>query len=338
MRIEPQASLRAHNTFGIEAVAKWLAEVRTLDELRALLAEPRLAAEPKLVLGGGSNILLTRDFDGLVIRNRLPGIAVVRQDHEHAWVRAAAGEVWHDLVRFAVERGLGGIENLALIPGQVGAAPMQNIGAYGVELAETCESVEAVDATSGAPLTLTNADCEFGYRDSVFKRRLRGRVVVTAVTLRLARRPRLRLDYGDLRRTLDEMGAAAPDVRAVSAAVVRIRTSKLPDPRTIGNAGSFFKNPVLAGEAFAALAAQHADLPHYAQPDGRIKVPAGWLIERCGWKGRTLGRAGVHDRHALVLVNRGGATGAEVLHLAQEIQRSVKERFGIQLEPEVNLI
>jgi len=338
MRIEANASLRHRNTFAVEATAKWFAEVRSADDFRALLSDPRVAGERKLVLGGGSNILFSRDFAGLVVKNSIPGIEVLAESEEHVRVRAAAGEAWHDLVMFCVERDLGGLENLSLIPGLVGAAPIQNIGAYGVDMAETCESVEALHLATGERALFAAADCEFGYRDSIFKRKHRGQFLITGVTLRLSRTPSFRIAYGDLQRTLDEMRVSELTVKAVSDAVIRIRSAKLPDPRVAGNAGSFFQNPVIAGEDFERLAVRHPRLPGYPQEDGAMRVPAGWLIEACGWKGKTLGRAGVHAAHALVLVNRGGATGEEVLRLAAAIQRSVQETFGIDLVPEVNLV
>jgi len=337
-RILSAVSLQDRTTFAVAARARWFVDIESEAQLRALHADPLFVQQPRLVLGGGSNILFTRDFDGLVIHNAIRGIAIVRQDDDHVWVRAGAGEVWHDLVLWSVERGLGGLENLALIPGLVGAAPMQNIGAYGVEMESSCEAVEAFDVESAATTTFTHRDCEFGYRDSVFKHRARDRFIVTAVTFRLHKQPRLVTSYGDVRATLDAMGVHEPTVRTLCEAIVRIRSAKLPDPRRLGNAGSFFKNPVLPADQAAALRAAHPGMPHYPQADGRTKVPAAWLIEQCGWKGRTIGRAGVHDRQALVLVNRGGASGAEILALAHAIQASVHDRYGIELQPEVNVL
>jgi UDP-N-acetylmuramate dehydrogenase len=338
MRLEPDKSLRHLNTFGIEASAKYFAEVRSLEDFDALRSEPPYARERRFVLGGGSNILLQADFDGIVIKNSIPGIEILREDDDHVWLRAGAGEVWHGFVEFCVGRGFAGIENLSLIPGQVGAAPMQNIGAYGVEVESTCESVEVVHLTSGERATFTRAGCEFGYRDSVFKRRYKDQFMVAAVTFRLDKVPRFEVGYGDIRRTLDEMGVTELSIRAVSDAVIRIRSSKLPDPKVIGNAGSFFQNPVVAREQFERIASQHSSVPHYPQRGGGVKVPAGWLIEQCGWKGRVVGRAGVHARQALVLVNHGGATGEEIQRLAADVRRSVQERFGIELVPEVELV
>jgi UDP-N-acetylmuramate dehydrogenase len=338
MQVVPHQPLASFNTFGIAATARWFAEIRSPDDYRSLLGEPRWASTPRVILGGGSNVLFRGDFDGLVVKNSLPGIAIVREDDAHVWVRAAAGEVWHDLVMFCVGRELAGLENLSLIPGQVGAAPMQNIGAYGVEMRETCETVEAVAAASGEDVTFTNAECEFGYRDSIFKQRYKDEFVITAVTFRLNKTPKFYVVYGDIQKTLQEMAVQDLSLRAVSDAVIRIRTSKLPDPKVLGNAGSFFKNPVLQAAQFAALHARHPQMPHYPQRDGTEKVPAGWLIEQCGWKGKQAGHAGVHAKQALVLVNLGGATGAEILQLAEDVRASVRERFGIDLSPEVNVL
>ncbi len=338
MQLESATSLRALNTFGIDVTAKHFAAVRDLEACRELIRDPVFRSERRLLLGGGSNILFTGDFDGLVVRVGLRGIEVVREDAGHVWLRVASGEVWHELVQWSVERGLGGLENLALIPGLAGAAPIQNIGAYGVEMRDCCDAVETLDLESGEPGRFPAEDCAFGYRDSIFKHRERGRHLVTAVHFRLQKTPQLHLDYGDLRATLREMGVENPTVREVCAAVIRIRTAKLPDPRQVGNAGSFFKNPVVPAEQAARLSAEFPAAPVYARADGSVKLAAGWLIEQCGWKGKRLGRTGVHARHALVLVNHGGATGAEILALAQAIQASVRERFGIDLAPEVEIV
>lgn len=338
LRVEHGKPLRHLNTFGVDVKAKHFVEITAADEFRELVGDSHLAGERRLVLGGGSNILFTRDFDGLVVKNSIPGIEVVREDDEHVWVRAGAGEVWHPFVLHCIEHGWAGLENLSLIPGQVGAAPIQNIGAYGVEMERLCESVEAVHAATAESVTFAHDDCEFGYRDSIFKGRRREQFLVTAVTFRLDKVPRFEVGYGDVRRTLDEMGVQDLTIRAVSDAVVRIRSAKLPDPAVLGNAGSFFKNPVVSREHSERLAALHPGMPGYPRRDGSVKVPAGWLIEQCGWKGKVVGRAGVHDRQALVLVNHGGATGGEILHLALEVMRSVRERFGIDLVPEVNVV
>jgi UDP-N-acetylmuramate dehydrogenase len=338
LRILSNHSLRPFNTFGLDVSARSFVEVRSPEEFLALRHERLYGESEKLVLGGGSNIVLRGDFDGLVIKNSIPGIEIRREDAEHVWLRAGAGEIWHAFVLFCVERGYGGVENLSLIPGQVGAAPMQNIGAYGVELESVCEQVEALHLGTGEAASFSRRECSFGYRDSVFKNRYKGQFLITAVTFRLHKKPKYQTAYGDLQRTLEEMGVTDLSVKAISDAVIRIRSSKLPDPSQTGNAGSFFKNPVLSLQRFRQLESAHPGVPHYPEASGDVKVPAAWLIEQCGWKGRTLGGAGVHEAHALVLVNRGGATGSEVVRLAEAIRDSVRQRFGIELVPEVNLI
>lgn len=338
MRIDSNQSLRTFNTFGIDAAAKYLTVVESHDDFHTLRHTPEWKRERHLLWGGGSNVLLRGDFDGLVVRVGFGGVAVVREDAEYVWVRAGAGIVWHEFVMHCVRQRWAGIENLALIPGLVGAAPMQNIGAYGVEMESVCDSVEALHLETGGTAEFSHDECEFGYRDSIFKRQAKGEYLITAVTFRLRRTPRFVLEYGDVARTLTEMGVVTPTLEAVAAAIIRIRTAKLPDPAVLGNAGSFFKNPVIPAARFQDLAAAHPAIPHYPQPDGTQKIPAAWLIEQCGWKGRVVGRAGVHDRQALVLVNRGGATGAEIYQLALDIAASVRARFGVDLVPEVNLI
>ncbi|MEQ1744770.1 MAG: UDP-N-acetylmuramate dehydrogenase [Saprospiraceae bacterium] len=329
-------NLLSYNTFGIGAHAAHFAEVKTVAELRR---ELRSATTPVLVLGGGSNILFTQDWPGTVVRNAIGGIEVVRQFKNRAWVRAGGGESWHGLVQWAVSRGLGGLENLSLIPGTVGAAPVQNIGAYGVELQDLFISLEAVDLATGKNRHFRRAQCHFGYRDSVFKNTEKGRFCITSVTLSLSTdRHRIRTDYGDITKTLAEMGISRPGIADVSAAVVRIRSAKLPDPAQIGNCGSFFKNPTVMRVVFEKIQQNHATAPHYDLPDGRVKIPAGWLIEQCGWKGKRVGNTGCHDRQALVLVNHGGASGAEVVALARAIVESVEKTFGVRLEPEVNVL
>ena len=336
--LEANVSLLPYNTFGLDVRARLFARFASVAELRALLALPAVQPAEKLVLGGGSNLLFTKDFDGVVLKNEIRGLEVAEQTDETALVRAGAGESWHGLVEFALEQELSGIENLSLIPGTVGAAPLQNIGAYGVELQDTFEFLEALEVSTGALRTFSRADCGFGYRESVFKGPLKNQFIVTSVTFRLHRQARPNVSYGALTTTLQDMGIEAdPTPRQVSAAVVRIRRSKLPDPAEIGNAGSFFKNPELSQHKYDALHAAYPDLPGYPVPGG-VKVPAAWLIERCGWKGHRRGPHGVHDRQALVLVNHGGAQGADIQALAQEIIVSVREKFGVELHPEVNIL
>lgn len=349
-QIEKNVSLRPYNTFGMDVRARLFARFGTTEELQALLRDDRIRAADKLILGGGSNLLLTQDVAGAVLKNEIHEIAFIDLPDGDVLVRAGGGVGWHELVEATLEHGLAGLENLSLIPGTVGAAPLQNIGAYGVELKDVFEYLDAVELATGEVRRFRGPECAFGYRESVFKRELKGHYVVTYVGLRLRRAPgaALRTDYGDIRRTLTEMQVPAPDLTPhhVSRAVQQIRRSKLPDPAEIGNAGSFFKNPEISVAQYEALKARFADVPGYATSAGRVKVPAGWLIERAGWKGHRRGAAtpggaathGVHDRQALVLVNHGGARGADVWALAQEIMQSVEATFGVVLTPEVNVL
>ena len=333
------ADLQPYNTFGIAAKAEALARFTTADELRGLLAAPELSAMPRLVLGGGSNILFTRDFDGLVLLNEVPGIEVVREDADHVNVKAGAGVVWHDLVLHAVAQGWGGIENLSLIPGKVGAAPMQNIGAYGVELKDAFVSLEALRISDGAIITFGLSECAFGYRESFFKREGKDRFIILNVSFRLTRRDHIiRTAYGDIQGELARMGVTQPTIKDVSAAVIAIRSSKLPDPKVLGNAGSFFKNPVVESTIAERIKLDHPNAPVYPAGEGHSKLAAGWLIEQCGWKGKRLDHCGVHEKQALVLVNHGGATGSEIWDLSDQVMRSVRERFGVELEREVNVV
>lgn len=327
-------SLLPYNTFGFDVRARYACVLKTPAEVAELLAEPRLAGLPRLVLGGGSNVVLTGAFDGAVWLMRLGGKRLLREDTEAYYVEAAAGENWHDFVAWTLQQGWAGLENLALIPGTVGAAPIQNIGAYGLELAEYFYCLQAIDLDTGARVEFDAAACRFGYRDSFFKNQGRDRFLIVAVTMRLPKRWQARAAYAEVQASLDERGIDAPRAQDIFDAVAEIRRAKLPDPAVTGNAGSFFKNPLVAAAQFAALQAREPELVSYPQADGRVKLAAGWLIDRCGWKGRALGAAGVHARQALVLVNRGGADGAAVLALAQAIRDSVQQRFGVELEAE----
>jgi UDP-N-acetylmuramate dehydrogenase len=322
------------NTFGLPARAAWFATVTESESLAAWVRTPGWRTLRRFVLGGGSNLILTDDFDGLVLHVRIPGRKRVAEDADAWMVRAGAGENWHDFVLWTLDQGWPGLENLALIPGTVGAAPIQNIGAYGLELAERFQRLEAVDLATGAKVAFERAACRFDYRDSAFKHEAAERYLITAVTFRLPKRWRPVTRYADVARELDARGIARPTAREIADAVIAIRSRKLPDPAQLGNAGSFFKNPRVDAVTFAGLVARYPDLPHYPQPDGAVKLAAGWLIERCGWKGRALGPAGVYENQALVLVNRGGARGADVLRLARAIQESVRTGFGVELEPE----
>ncbi len=332
----PDAPLTRRNTFRVPARAAWLAEIHAAAAIPEILALPQVKNLPLLVLGEGSNLLFTRDFDGLVLRMANRGIEVLDGKGGGVHVRAAAGEHWHDLVRWSLAQGLCGLENLSLIPGTVGAAPIQNIGAYGAELAETLISVAAYDRTSHEHVQMSREQCGFSYRDSLFKR-MPERWIITAVELRLQRSAALKLDYAGVREELAAMQISKPAAADVSAAICRLRQRKLPDPAVIGNAGSFFKNPVVSEHQAAQLQEQHPGLPIFNAPDGR-KLSAAWLIEQCGWKGFREGDAGVSQKHALVLVNHGHAAGTQIWSLAQRIRDSVQEKFGIRLEPEPRII
>ena len=334
LNLEEQVNLRALNSFGLPAVARRLVRIRAEADVRRVLDDPAIGRLPRLVLGGGSNLVFTRDPAGVVLKVEVAGMRLL-QAHDDAWiVEAGAGESWHALVEWTLAQGWPGLENLALIPGTVGAAPVQNIGAYGVELTDRFESLDAVDLVTGRTVTLDRAACRFGYRDSVFKGALAGKSLITRVRLRLPRPWVPVLGYQDLERRVAETGITAPDARTIFDWVCAIRRDKLPDPARIGNAGSFFKNPVVTAEQCRDIIGRDPHVVHYPLPDGSFKLAAGWLIDACGWKGKSIGHAGVHDRQALVLVNRGDASGAEVLTLARAIQESVYGRFGIRLEPE----
>lgn len=336
--IERGVALRAYNTFGLPAVAHTLVRVASEADVRRVVDHPELGRAKKLILGAGSNLILSRDPDCVVVRVEIMGRRVVAQDDDAIVVEAGAGETWHDVVAWTLEQGWPGLENLALIPGTVGAAPVQNIGAYGIELKDRFESLDAVDLVTGRSVTLDARACRFGYRDSVFKHGgfggLAGKSVITRVRLRLPRRWAPVLGYVDLERKVHDTELTEPDARTVFDWVCTIRRNKLPDPREIGNVGSFFKNPVVSAEQCKDIIARDPHIVHYPLADGSYKLAAGWLIDACGWKGKSIGRAAVYDKQALVLVNRGGASGAEVLMLARAIQESVYGRFGIRLEPE----
>lgn len=337
MQIWENISLRPYNTFGIDAKARYFASFDSIDNLEELLQTKAAAAGKKLILGGGSNILLTHDFDGLVLKNEIGGIEVVNEDNEHIYVKAGAGVNWHQLVMFCVENGFAGMENLSLIPGNVGASPMQNIGAYGVEIKDVFHELEAYELNEAVVRNFTSEDCAFGYRESVFKHRYKGQFVITSVTYRLNKRPVFHTSYGAIQQELEDLGVKDLSIKAISQAVINIRRSKLPDPNVVGNAGSFFKNPVVPKTLFLSLQAAFPSIPFFPFSDDSVKVPAGWLIEQCGWKGFRKGDAGCYPKQALVLVNYGNANGKEIFDLSEEIVQSVKEKFGIELEREVNI-
>lgn len=338
MLVEENISLKDLNTFHLDVRAQLKVDIASIDDLRELYHTPKYQGMKKLVLGGGSNVLFTRNFLGLVMKMEMRGIKVEQDGADSVIVSFGAGEIWHQCVLWAVENGLGGIENLALIPGTIGAAPMQNIGAYGVELKDVFHSLEAFEIKTGNIVRFYNEDCKFGYRYSVFKGPRRDNFIITKVFLRLTKKPVYNIDYGNLQQTLNEMGVSELSLETVSQAVINIRQSKLPDPAEIGNAGSFFKNPVIENVHFDSLRAAYDDIPGYKVDEKSTKVPAGWLIEKSGWKGKRFGDVGVHDKQALVLVNFGGGKGREILSLSGKIQQSVFNNFGVQLEPEVNVI
>ena len=334
VQVESGVSLKPFNTFALPAVARSLVRVTGDADVRGVVDHPKFGRAPKFILGGGSNIVLTRDMPQVVLKVEVRGMKLV-EERADAWiVEAGAGENWHDFVAWTLDQGYPGLENLALIPGTVGAAPVQNIGAYGLELAERFESLDAVDLVTGRGVTMGSGICAFSYRDSVFKHSLAGRSVITRVRLRLPRPWRPVLGYLDLERKMAESGITAPSARQVFDWVCAIRRAKLPDPLRIGNAGSFFKNPLVTPEQCRDIIGRDPEVVHYPMPDGRVKLAAAWMIDSCGWKGKTVGNAGVYEKQALVLVNRGNATGSEVMTLARAIQESVYGKFGIRLELE----
>ncbi|MEA5459235.1 UDP-N-acetylmuramate dehydrogenase [Arcicella sp. LKC2W] len=338
MTILQNISLKSYNTFGLDATAKFFVEIQSVEELMEVLQNPDFLSTEKLFLGGGSNMLLTKDFDGLVIKISIKGIHKNFEDNTHTHIQAGAGEVWHELVMYCVEHQYAGMENLSLIPGTVGAAPMQNIGAYGVEIKDIFEELQALNLETLTIETFKLADCYFGYRESVFKHEFKGKYVITSVTFKLTKEPIFKVGYGDIQKTLEEMGVKALSIKAVSDAVISIRKSKLPDPAEIGNSGSFFKNPEIPITQYDTLKAQFENIPSYPINESTVKVPAGWLIEQAGWKGFRDGQIGVHARQALVLVNYGGGTGEQIKALSEKVQASVFEKFGIKLSAEVNFI
>jgi UDP-N-acetylmuramate dehydrogenase len=335
--MQQNKSLKTFNTFGVESQAQWFVEAHTADEVWSCLEGFR--NQPVMVLGGGSNLLLTQNVSGAVLKISLKGISIVEQSQEHAILEVQAGEIWHEVVEFCLKHNLGGIENLALIPGQMGTAPIQNIGAYGVELKDVFESCVALNRDTGERQLFSLEDCKFGYRESVFKNELKNQYIILSVRLRLSKgNHQLKLDYGSIKEVLQQKGITDPNIRQVAQAVVDIRQSKLPDPKDLGNSGSFFKNPLVSRDHAEQLQVDYSDMPSYPAENDRVKIPAGWLIERVGLKGYRQGDAGVHKNQALVLVNYGEATGSEIWALAQHIQQSVFTEFGINLTPEVNII
>lgn len=338
MQILSDISLKPYNTFGIEASAKLFTVLHSAAEAQELLQHPLYKSNRRLILGGGSNILLTRNPDALVIKNNLKGITLVSETDDTVLVKCAAGEVWHDFVMHCIRQGYAGLENLSLIPGNTGASPMQNIGAYGVEIKDTCHEVEALDLETGDLVLFSKADCEFGYRESVFKHRHKDRFMILSVTFRLSKKPVFHTAYGAITQELDKMGVSTLSIAAISQAVINIRSSKLPDPKKIGNSGSFFKNPEVPATVHASLLREFPGLVAYPLDNGNYKLAAGWLIEQSGLKGYRSGDAGVHALQALVLVNYGKATGQEIYDLSTKVVDTVEQKFGVRLEREVNII
>ncbi|PUZ24524.1 UDP-N-acetylmuramate dehydrogenase [Chitinophaga costaii] len=338
MQVLSNVSLQPYNTFGLDTPARYFTAFERLDQLQEALQWPAAQGLPTLVLGGGSNILLTKAFDGLVLKNELKGISVVKEDDEFVYIKAGAGEQWHGFVLHSIAQGLGGLENLSLIPGNVGASPMQNIGAYGVEIKDVFDSLEAWHLQDKTVVTFHHADCAFGYRESVFKQAYKGQFVILSVTFKLRKHPQFHTSYGAINTELEQMGVTELSVQAISQAVINIRSSKLPDPKKIGNAGSFFKNPTVSEMHYKVLKGSFPEVVAYPAGQNAYKLAAGWLIEQCGWKGYREGDAGVHEKQALVLVNYGKASGQDIYRLSTKILQSVQLRFGVLLEREVNII
>ena len=339
MNILENVDLQSFNTFGIKVFGSRFVTIASVKEAQALFLSPLFKNSKHLILGGGSNVLFTKNFDGLVVKVELRGIEILKEDDDTVTLKVGAGEIWHQFVLHCVERNWGGVENLSLIPGTVGAAPIQNIGAYGVEIKNIIISVEAVEISTGKIRSFTNAECDFGYRDSTFKQRAKNKYLISSITLKLTKRDHeLNTTYGAIEETLKQRGIIHPTVKDISDAVIHIRRSKLPDPEVIGNAGSFFKNPTIDSKLYELIKKGHPSFPSYPSGDGLVKIPAAWLIEQCGWKGKTFDAIGVHKNQALVLVNYGGGDGKQIWQLALDIKASVQEKFDINLQPEVNVI
>ena len=337
MQIHNNFSLKKHNTFGIEVKAKQFIAVHNIDELKTILQEHQ--SEPKFILGGGSNMLLTQDIQALVIHVDLKGKKVLKEDDDFVWVQSQAGENWHEFVLWTINQNFGGLENMSLIPGNVGTTPVQNIGAYGTEIKDTFVSCEAMNIETQQMKTFHKEECNFGYRESIFKHDIKDEFIITSVVFKLTKRNhKINISYGEIVKELEKNLISAPTLKDVSNAVIAIRQSKLPDPKELGNSGSFFKNPIISKENYEKAHALHPEMPHYVISETEVKVPAGWLIERAGFKGKRFGDAGIHKNQALVLVNYGNATGQEILNVSKDIQATILKEFGIAIEAEVNVI
>jgi len=335
--VQKNKSLKPYNTFSISVDANYFVEILSEQDLKDVLKSELIKQQNLLVLGGGSNVLFTKDFNGLVVKISIPGISSV-EEGDDIIVTAGAGVVWNDLVKYCVLNGFAGVENLSLIPGTVGASPIQNIGAYGVELKDVFKSCVAYEITTSEKRIFNFEDCHFGYRDSVFKNELKGQYIITSVSFRLTKSAKINTQYGAIQEELNRKGIAVPTIADISNVVSEIRVAKLPDPSTIGNAGSFFKNPVITWVEFEKVKSEHPNVVHYPAPDGKIKLAAGWLIEQCGFKGIVVGQTGTWKNQALVLVNHGAATGTEVYSFSEQIINDVNAKFGVQLEREVNIL
>jgi len=340
MDILENISLKKYNTFSIDASAAYFSNFRTVEEAKELLSFNKTGNQKRetLILGGGSNILFTKNFNGLVLKNEIGGIKKVKEDDEHVYIKAGAGVNWHSLVLYCIENNYAGIENLSLIPGNVGASPMQNIGAYGVEIKDVFHQLDALHSEDGNLVEFNLNDCAFGYRESVFKRKYKNQFIITSVTYKLNKKPSFNTSYGAIEQELEKMDVKELSIRAISNAVINIRSSKLPNPAEIGNAGSFFKNPEVEKSLFEKLKTAHPNIVGYDLGNGKVKLAAGWLIEQCGWKGYRKGDAGCHAKQALVLVNYGNANGEEIFSLSGAIIKSVNEQFSVELEREVNIV
>jgi UDP-N-acetylmuramate dehydrogenase len=338
LKVGENISLKSFNTMGVSASARFYCAVENVDELKEAISWGKDKNLKIMTLGGGSNILFTSDFDGLIIHNNITGKVTLQENAELVHLYVGAGEVWHDLVRFAVRRDWYGIENLALIPGSVGAAPLQNIGAYGVELKDVLVRVHALDIDSLEEISFTNEECQFAYRDSIFKQEKKGQLVIFGIEIILSKIPSINIEYGDIRKVLEEKNIMSADAQAIYDAVCKIRQSKLPDPKELGNTGSFFKNPIVEKKVLEKIQKSHPEAPFYPIDNEHIKIPAGWLIEQSGWKGKRVGNTGNHEKQALVIVNYGDATGTEILEHARNVIDDIDKRFGIRLQPEVNII
>ena len=338
MIISSNIALKTYNTFGIEAAAKYFTSIQSIEDIKELLKSIEYKNNEHLILGGGSNMLLTKNVDAIVVKNNLKGIKVVNETSDHVFVKCAGGEVWHEFVIWCIDKNYGGLENLSLIPGCTGASPMQNIGAYGVEIKDTFYELEAIHAITGEQKTFSKSECEFGYRESVFKHQFKNQFIITSVTFKLSKKPSFHVEYGAIKQELDAMNISELNIKAISQAVINIRSSKLPNPKEIGNAGSFFKNPEVQASVYENLKTNFPNIVAYPLENGNYKLAAGWLIEQSGLKGYRVGDAGVHKLQALVLVNYGGATGNQIYNLSSHVLQTVKAKFGVDLEREVNII